>query len=44
MTVDVQPLIQGVGDSPTKKEAEELAALSAIFQLYEKGFVCTPYI
>lgn len=31
--------IVGVGDSPEKKQAEKLAALSAVFQLHELGLV-----
>lgn len=31
--------IVGVGDSPNKKEAEKLAALSAVLQLQANGLV-----
>lgn len=37
--VAVEPQIIGIGDASAKKAAEELACLSAAYQMYEKGFV-----
>jgi hypothetical protein len=37
---DPQLGIVGVGDAPAAKEAEKLAALSAILQLQAAGIVC----
>lgn len=39
VTVSMELPIVGVGDSPEKKQAEKLAALSAVFQLHELGLV-----
>lgn len=35
--------IVGTGDHPSRKEAEKLAALCALYQLDAKGLVCIPH-
>lgn len=42
VTVSMELPIVGVGDSPEKKQAEKLAALSAVFQLHELGLLDNP--
>jgi hypothetical protein len=44
VTVNIEPSIVGVGDNPEKKQAEKLAALSAVYQLHELGLVSFPFI
>jgi hypothetical protein len=44
VTIDIEPCIIGVGDSPEKKQAEKLAALSAVYQLHGRGLVRFPTI
>lgn len=36
--------VVGMGDGANKKDAEKLAALSAMFQLHQLGLVRTPFI
>jgi hypothetical protein len=40
VVVDAGTRIIGVGDHANKKDSEKLAALSAVYQLYESGMVC----
>jgi len=39
-TLNLEPLVSGVGDSTEKKESERLAALSIVYQLHSQGIVC----
>lgn len=39
MTVPLEEPVIGVGDDPSKKQAEKLAALSAVYQLHGLGLV-----
>ncbi|KAF9015164.1 P-loop containing nucleoside triphosphate hydrolase protein [Cyathus striatus] len=41
-TIDMEPLISGIGDHPDKKQSEKLAALSAVYQLQEIGVLENP--
>lgn len=45
VTVNMDPPIIGVGDNPERKQAERLAALSAVYQLHNVGLVrCSSFI
>ncbi|KAG5221898.1 ATP-dependent RNA helicase [Salix suchowensis] len=41
VVINVEPPIEGVGDSADKKESEKLAALSAVYQLDKLGLECS---
>ena len=40
VALDTTPPVLGVGDHRSKRDAERLAALSALYQLYDSGLVC----
>ncbi|TFK77096.1 P-loop containing nucleoside triphosphate hydrolase protein [Pluteus cervinus] len=42
VTVNIDPPIIGVGDAPEKKASENLAALSAVYQLHAQGLLDNP--
>lgn len=41
VTLELDPLVVGEGDAPLKKDSEKLAALSAVYQLVQRGLVST---
>jgi small subunit ribosomal protein S24e len=39
VTLDTTPPVLGIGDHTAKRDAERLAALSALYQLHDTGLV-----
>jgi hypothetical protein len=40
VTLDTTPPVLGIGDHRARRDAERLAALSALYQLHDTGLVC----